>query len=105
MLSFPHLFVGNGTDGLPNCITLYSLPRRYDSVEDYILQTRMDHETVWGTNVEMACLAHMLNCPVYCYDASQRHHIQAAMMLTDPFQEMLGKNLFISTLLIITFKW
>ena len=34
----------------------------------------MDHETVWGTNVEMACLAHMLNCPVYCYDASQRYH-------------------------------
>ena len=38
----------------------------------------MDRETVWGTNVVMACLAHMLNSPVYCYDASQRYHIWAA---------------------------
>ena len=50
MLSFPHLFVGDGPDGQSNCITLYSHPRRYNSVEEYILQTRMDHETVWGTN-------------------------------------------------------
>ena len=78
MLSFPHLFVDNGADGLPNCISLYSHPRRYNSVEEYILRTRMDHETVWGTNIEMACLAHMLNSPVYCYDASQRYHIWAA---------------------------
>ena len=78
ILSFPHLFVGSGADGLPNCITLYSHPRRYNTVEEYILRTRMDHETVWGTNVEMACLAHMLNSPVYCYDASQRYHIWAA---------------------------
>ena len=48
MLSFPYLFVGNGADGLPNCITLYSYPRGYNSVEEYILQTRMDHETVLG---------------------------------------------------------
>lgn len=78
MLSYPHLFIGNGADGLPNCITLHSHPRCYNSVEEYILQTRMDQETIWGTNVEMACLAHMLNSPVYCYDASQRHHIWAA---------------------------
>ena len=51
---------------------LYSHPRRYNSIEEYILQT------IWGTNVEMACLAHMLNSPVYCYDASQRYHIWAA---------------------------
>ena len=29
------------------------------------------------TNVEMACLAHMLRSLVYCYDASQRYHIWA----------------------------
>ena len=43
-----------------------------------ILQTRMDHETVWGTNIEMASLAHILRSPVYCYDPSQRYHIWAA---------------------------
>ena len=35
MLSFPHLFVGNGADALPNCISLYSHPHRYNSVEEY----------------------------------------------------------------------
>ena len=37
MLSFPHLFVGNGADGLPSCISLYPHPRRYNSVEEYIV--------------------------------------------------------------------
>jgi len=68
-LPSPHLSVGNGADGLP--ITLYSHPHHYNSVEEYILQTRMDHETIWGTNLEMACFAHILDRPVYCYDASQ----------------------------------
>ena len=78
MLSFSQLFVGNGPDGQSSCITLYSHPRQYHSVEQYILQTRMDHETVLGTNIEMACLAHMLHSPVYCYDASQHYHVWAA---------------------------
>ena len=43
----------------------------------------MDHETVWGTNIEMVCLAHMLNSPIYCYDASQRYHIWAAYFPND----------------------
>ena len=36
-----------------------------------------------GTNIEMACLAHMLNSPVYCYDVSQRYHIWAAYFPND----------------------
>ena len=103
---FPPL-VGNGADGLPNCITLYSHPRRYNSVEEYILQTRMDHETVWGTNIEMACLAHMLNSPVYCYDASQCYHIWAVYFPNDVDRSIpkdVGQNLFIFILLIIIFK-
>ena len=38
----------------------------------------MDNNGTWGTNVEIACLAHILQAPVYCFDASQRHHIWAA---------------------------
>ena len=78
MLSFPHMFVGYGTDGQPNCISLFCHPHHYESVEEYVRQTRMDCDKVWGTNVEMACLAHILRAPVYCYDASQRYHIWAA---------------------------
>ena len=33
---------------------------------------------LFGGLTEMACLAHMLHSPVYCYDASQRYHIWAA---------------------------
>ena len=31
----------------------------------------------------MACLAHMLNSPVYCYDASQCYYIWAAYFPND----------------------
>ena len=78
MLSIPYMFVGYGTDGQPNCVSLFCHPHHYESVEEYVRQTRMDFDRVWGTNVEMACLAHILRAPVYCYDASQRYHIWAA---------------------------
>ena len=31
MLSVPHMFVGHGTDGQPNCISLFCHPHHYDS--------------------------------------------------------------------------
>ena len=79
MLSVPHMFVGHGPDGQPNCITLTCHPRHFGSVEHYIQHYRMDRDATWGTNVEMACLAHMLRTPVYCYDASQHNHIWTAL--------------------------
>ena len=78
MLCIPHLLIGNGTDGEPNAINLLCHPRIYESVEQYISSTRMDHSGTWGTNVEMLVLAHKLNTPVYCYDTSAPHHIWAA---------------------------
>lgn len=78
MLSVPHMYVGHGTDGQPNCFSLFCHPHHYNSLEDYIKQTRMDHDIAWGTNVEMDCLAHILGATVYCYDASQHYHIWAA---------------------------
>ena len=83
MLSIPSMLIGYGTDGQPNCINLMCHARQFDSVEDYIHQTEMDRNGKWGTNVEMACLAHLISSPVYCYDASQRHHIWAAYFPSD----------------------
>ena len=80
MLSIPHMLLGHGSDGQPNCINLMSHPRHYDSVEHYIQNTRMDQNGEWGTNVEMACLAHLIS---YCYDTSERHHIWAAYFPSD----------------------
>ena len=45
----------------------------------------------------MACLAHMLHSPVYCYDASQHYHVWAAYFpnnVDNPIQEILAKDLF-----------
>ena len=53
----------------------------------------------------MACLAHMLHSPVYCYDASQRYHVWAAYFHVDNlFQEILAKDLFTFILQIVIFK-
>ena len=82
MRSIPHMFEGCGADGEMNCINEFHFPTRYESVNDYILKTRMNYDGVWGTNVEMACLAHIVSAPVYCYDASQRFHIWAAYFPT-----------------------
>jgi len=55
-----------------------------ESVNDYNIQySRIDTDGVWGTNVEMTCLAHILQAPVYCFDASQRRHIWAAYFPAD----------------------
>ena len=74
MLSILHMLIGCGTDGLLNGINLLCHPTVYESVEDYIQHTKMDHDAVWGTNVEILTLAH----PVYCYDASQPQNIWVA---------------------------
>ena len=83
MLSIPHMFICYDSDGQPNCINLMCHPRHFDSVKDYIQQTQMDQKSIWGTNVEMACLVHLISSPVYCYDASQRYHIWAAYFPND----------------------
>jgi len=43
-----------------NCINLYHRPIQYESVNGYIQCSRIDTDGVWGTNVEMACLAWLL---------------------------------------------
>ena len=71
MLSIPSMLIGYGTNGQPNCISLMCHLRQFDSVEDHIQQTEMDQNGKWGIYVEMACLAHLISSPIYCYDASQ----------------------------------
>ena len=108
MLSIPLMFVGYKTDEQPNCISLSCHPHCYESVEEYVQQTRMDSDKVRGTNVEMVCLAHILRAPVYCYDAIvnviKYGQLIFPTVLTDRFLEMFSTDLFIYTLLIITLK-
>ena len=100
MHSIPDKLIGCGTDGQPNCINLMCHPRQFDSVEDYIQQTEMDQNGKWGTNVEIACLAHLIYSPVYYYDASQCHHIWAAYFPSDVDTQVYYKRYQAKTLYI-----
>ena len=40
----------------------------YDSIDDYISRTCMEQDGKWGTNVEMAVLAHLLNFYIPSFD-------------------------------------
>ena len=44
----------------------------YFSVGEYIEDQRMDHDGIWGTDVETIKMANLLNTTIYSYDVSQR---------------------------------
>ena len=73
ILFIPHLFAGDGPDGESKCIT-------YIHVDITLLNNiYYKPETVWGTNIEMACLVHILRSPIYCYHASQCYHYMGSL--------------------------
>ena len=62
MLSIPQLLTGYGVDD-NNCLSYYH--GGYHSVENYLAQTNMANEGVWGTDLEISLLAHMLDIVVW----------------------------------------
>ena len=44
----------------------------YFSVKEYIEDQRMDHDGIWGIDVETITMANLLNMTIYSYDVSQR---------------------------------
>ena len=99
MLLIPDMLIGLGADRQRNCLDVMCHSRRFESVEHYTRQTDMDLNGTWGTNVEMACFAHLIGSPVYCYNASQRHHIWAAYFPSNVdrsiHRDMRQKSLYI----------
>ena len=57
MLTIAHLLLGT------------HISNRYDAVEDYISDSKMDQDSTWGTEVEMFTLAHLLNTAIFLYNA------------------------------------
>ena len=55
-------FTGYGVDD-NNCLSYYH--GGYHSVENYLSQTNMANEGVWGTDLEISLLAHMLDMVVW----------------------------------------
>ena len=69
MLSISHLLVGLGPDGQRNYVdTLTSTNHMH--ITHYLQSTAMDRNGTWGSAIEIACLSHMLNAPIYVYDIS-----------------------------------
>jgi len=62
---------------------LHKFINQCESVNDYIQCSHIDTDGMWGANVEMACLAHILQAPMHCFDVSQRRHIWAAYFPAD----------------------
>ena len=65
----------------------------YSSIQNYILHTNMNQDSVWGTDIEMLTLAHLLQTPILSYSAQHGswhryapHHVDRT--LVDDFQQM-----------------
>ena len=52
---------------LPIQMMLVYIPSRYSSVQDYLVASRMNRPGVWGTEAEIATLAHLLQINIYAY--------------------------------------
>ena len=64
MITIGHLLLG------------HHLARDDASVQEYIARTRMDWDGIWGTEVEICTLAHMLHIHIYSYQVSSANWIK-----------------------------
>ena len=64
MITIGHLLLG------------HHLAKDDASVQEYIARTRMDWDGIWGTEVEICTLAHMLHIHIYSYQVSSANWIK-----------------------------
>ena len=67
MRTIPFLVSGTGPDGNRNYLVTYD--DGYHNVDDYLARSDMAENVVWGGDFEMCILAHMLDAPIYSYQA------------------------------------
>jgi len=67
MQSIEHLLLGMGPDGQRNYASGMIAEH---TIDDYIQASCMNHNTTWGTAIEIATAAHLLKMPIYVYDTS-----------------------------------
>ena len=79
MRSVPFLVSGTGPDGNRNYLVTYD--HGYHSVDDYLARSDMAKNGIRGEDFEMCVLAHMLDAPIYSYQADTNcwlccfHHV------------------------------
>ena len=71
MRSIPFLVSGTGPDGNRNYLVTYD--HGYHSVDDYLARSDMAENGVWGGDFEMCILAHVLDAPIYSYQADTNY--------------------------------
>ena len=71
MRTIPFLVSGTGPDGNRNYLVTYD--HGYHSVDDYLARSDMAENGVWGGDFEMCILAHMLDAPIYSYQADTNY--------------------------------
>ena len=67
MRSIADLVSGIGPDGNRNYLVTYD--DGYSSVDDYLARMHMAENATWGGDFEMSVLVHLLDTPVYSYQA------------------------------------
>ena len=51
----------------------HHIPPQYSSVQDYIQDKGMDQPHIWGTEIEMFTLAHLLQTCVFIYNTDDNN--------------------------------
>ena len=69
MLSISELLNGIGANGHRNYLESYN--GGYTTVDSYLEQTGMANNGTWGTDFEMAILAHLLQTVIYSFKAGE----------------------------------
>jgi len=69
MFSSEDYLVGHGEDGNYNYLYTFG----HTSVQNYIDNSGMDRPSIWGSELEMMCISHMLNTIVYSFEAGNNN--------------------------------
>ena len=85
---------GIGADGHRNYLESYN--GSYTSVHNYLEQTGMARSGTWGTDFEMAILAHLLQTVVYSFKAGEYWLVvfPGSIDRTTP-EDVSGKSMYI----------
>ena len=87
MRTITFLVSGTEPDGNRNYLMTYD--GGYHSVDDYLARSDMAENGVWGGDFEMCILAHMLDTPIYSYQADNYTGWVAFLMpLTEEYHKM-----------------
>ena len=61
---------------LVRSIQTFIISNGYTSVEQYVSETGMNRTSVWGTEIEILTLAHLLSTPVLVYAAGNNDWVR-----------------------------